>query len=285
MLETDPKNVTALQYLASLAYEETTAISDREGKLRQLEVARSAYEKLTAADPQGAEAWYSLGVIDWLEWYPRWMDALTNAGMKPDVEKPLPEPTRTELRSKFGYLIQDGIANLSRALGINPAQADAMAYMNLLIRERASLADAAEACAADIASANLWVQRAIEAKAARNSPPGGLPPGASQSPRLRVSPELQAERLTRRVDPDYPPLAKQARIQGTVRFNAVIGVDGHVRNLQLVSGHPVLVSAARHALEQWVDRPTYLNGAPVEVITTVDVNFALTDNQTTQPGL
>lgn len=279
VLEIDPTNVPALQYLASLAYQEAGGVSDLEGKLRQLEVARSAYERLTAADPRNTDGWYSLGVIDWLEWYPRWMEALNRAEMKPEDEKPLPEPQRTELRSKFGYLVHDGIENLSRALAVDPQHDASMAYMNLLIRERASLADTAEACAADIATANDWVQRSLAAKRARSADATQ----DSHGGQLRVSPDLQAERLAARVDPEYPPLAKQARIQGTVRFRATIGVDGHVRNLQLISGHPLLVSAAREAVKQWIYRPVFLNGAPVEVITAIDVNFVLPDARPAEP--
>jgi len=74
----------------------------------------------------------------------------------------------------------------------------------------------------------------------------------------------------------YPPLARQARIQGTVRFSAIIGKDGTIQNLQLVSGHPLLVQSATDAVKQWVYQPTQLNGEPVEVITQIDVNFTLT---------
>jgi periplasmic protein TonB len=70
-------------------------------------------------------------------------------------------------------------------------------------------------------------------------------------------------------------LAKQARIQGTVRFNAVIGRDGTIQNLTLASGHPLLVPAATEAVRQWVYQPTLLNGEPVEVVTQIDVNFTL----------
>jgi protein TonB len=77
------------------------------------------------------------------------------------------------------------------------------------------------------------------------------------------------------VTPVYPPLAKQARIQGTVRFTAIIGKDGTIQNLQLVTGHPLLVAAAQDAVRQWVYKPTLLNGEPVEVVTQIDVNFTL----------
>ena len=71
------------------------------------------------------------------------------------------------------------------------------------------------------------------------------------------------------------PLARQARIQGVVRFNLIIAQDGHVSNIALVNGHPLLVPAAQEAVKQWVYRPTLLNGDPVEVATVVDINFML----------
>jgi len=77
------------------------------------------------------------------------------------------------------------------------------------------------------------------------------------------------------VQPKYPPLAVQARIGGTVHLRAIIGRDGKVRDLTLVSGQPLLVPSAIDAVKQWVYKPTYLNGVPVEVVTEVDVNFRL----------
>ncbi len=91
-----------------------------------------------------------------------------------------------------------------------------------------------------------------------------MPPGNLQVPKLIESSQ-----------PEYPPLARQARIQGTVRFTAVIGTDGHVVDLRLVSGHPLLVPAAQEAAKQYVYQPTLLNGVPVEVVTQIDVNFTL----------
>jgi len=89
---------------------------------------------------------------------------------------------------------------------------------------------------------------------------------------------VQARNLIAQTDPLYPPLAMQARIQGVVRFNVVIGKDGRVSNVQLVSGHPLLVAAAQDAVRQWVYKPTLLNGSPVEVATQADVNFTLAGN-------
>jgi protein TonB len=98
------------------------------------------------------------------------------------------------------------------------------------------------------------------------------PPTPSQ---IRVGGNVIAANLIKKVTPPYPPLAKQARIQGTVKFNAVISKDGTIQNLTLVSGHPLLVPAATEAVKQWVYKPTLLNGDPVEVLTTIDVNFTL----------
>jgi len=110
-------------------------------------------------------------------------------------------------------------------------------------------------------------------------PMAAPPPPKVEKPktpaRIRVGGNVQAANLIRRVIPVYPPLAKQARIQGTVRFQAIIGKDGTIQNLQLVSGHPLLVAAAQQAVSQWVYKPTLLNGEPVEVVTTIDVNFTL----------
>jgi protein TonB len=93
--------------------------------------------------------------------------------------------------------------------------------------------------------------------------------------RIRVGGNVQQANLIRKITPVYPPLAKQARIQGTVRFTAIISKDGTISNLQLITGHPLLVPAAQDAVKQWVYRPTLLNGEPVEVITQIDVNFTL----------
>lgn len=110
------------------------------------------------------------------------------------------------------------------------------------------------------------------------APPPPPPPveQKKQTPqRIRVGGQVQAANLIRQPKPIYPPLAKQARIQGTVRFNAIIGKDGTIQNLTLISGHPLLVPAAQEAVKQWLYRPTLLNGEPVEVATVIDVNFTL----------
>jgi protein TonB len=107
------------------------------------------------------------------------------------------------------------------------------------------------------------------------------PPPVKEAPKpqtpkqIRVGGNVQSAKLINQPKPAYPPLARQARIQGTVRFNAVIGRDGSIQNLTLVSGHPLLVPAATEAVRQWRYQPTLLNNEPVEVVTQIDVNFTL----------
>jgi len=103
--------------------------------------------------------------------------------------------------------------------------------------------------------------------------PADFPSSGAQ--RIVASGAVQQSKLIDQPKPQYPPLARQARIQGTVRFNALIGVDGRVANLTLVSGHPLLVPAAQEVVQQWTYQPTLLNGEPVEVVTQIDVNFTL----------
>jgi TonB family protein len=99
---------------------------------------------------------------------------------------------------------------------------------------------------------------------------GALPPGT-----VRVGSAVQAANLTSQTAPVYPPLAKAARVQGTVSLAATIGTDGRVQNLQLISGPPLLVQAATDSVRQWVYKPVMMNGQPVPVVTTIDVNFTL----------
>ncbi len=98
-----------------------------------------------------------------------------------------------------------------------------------------------------------------------------LPPPPDGGQRVRVGGNVQA------ATPLYPPLAKQARIQGVVRFDVIIAADGSVKHVQLISGHPLMVQNAMDAVQQWLYKPTLLNGSPVEVVTTVDVNFTLSE--------
>ncbi len=101
------------------------------------------------------------------------------------------------------------------------------------------------------------------------------PKPAPTSGPVRIGGTVQAAKLIHQVRPLYPALAKQVRIQGSVQLQAVIARDGTIQNLQLVSGHPLLVPAAMEAVRQWRYSPTTLNGETVEVLTQIDVHFKL----------
>jgi len=103
----------------------------------------------------------------------------------------------------------------------------------------------------------------------------GPQPQAQSSGPMRVSAGVQMAKLVKKVIPEYPPLAKSARISGVVHLIGIIGRDGTIRNLQLVSGHPLLARAALEAVQQWIYQPTLLSGEPVEVIAPIDVYFTL----------
>lgn len=286
VLELDPVNQTALASLASLVYRIACALKSDE-KLPKFDEAMDLWKRVAAVTPTDKEAFYSMGVIVWQKWYPALMTARAALRMKPEDPGPLPSPAKDTLKIQYSAMLDEGIANLKQALLIDPNYSDAMAYMNLLIRERADLRDTKAEYAADIAVADEWVQKALAAKKSQSmsgmalAPPPPPPPppqsaGAPVSPtRVRVSGMVQQANLINKVDPVYPPLAIQARISGQVRFTVIIGKDGNVLNIQLVSGHPLLVAAATDAVKQYVYRPTLLNGNPVEVITQVDVNFVL----------
>src|SRR5205809_7992778 len=100
-------------------------------------------------------------------------------------------------------------------------------------------------------------------------------PKAATPQRVRVSQGVTQGLLIRKIQPNYPPLARQARIQGSVLLQAVISKDGAIENLRLISGHPMLAPAALEAVKQWRYKPYILNGEPVEVETQITVNFTL----------
>jgi len=112
------------------------------------------------------------------------------------------------------------------------------------------------------------------------APPPAIPAVKQTQPpkpptRIRLGGTVVQGKMISGPQPVYPILARQARIEGTVRLEAVISRDGTILNLHAASGHPLLIPAAIAAVRQWVFRPTLLNGDPVEVATEIDVNFKL----------
>jgi tetratricopeptide (TPR) repeat protein len=157
VLEQDPKNNVALASIASL----------RLNQKRWAE-ARQWYEKLTTVDPKNADAYYSLGFIAWSEWYPEYGTARANLGMKQEDPGPIKDKAvKAELKAKWEPVIDAGLKALDTCLAINPEYDDAMAYQNLLIRERADLVDSKEEYEQQIKVANGWVDKALATKKAK----------------------------------------------------------------------------------------------------------------------
>jgi TonB family protein len=103
------------------------------------------------------------------------------------------------------------------------------------------------------------------------------PPPPPGTKRLTIGGNVQQAKLISQPKPVYPPLAKQARISGIVKFAVIIAPDGTMRDIAVISGHPLLIPAALEAVKLWRYEPTLLNGEPVEVSTQIDVNFTLSD--------
>ena len=136
-----------------------------------------------------------------------------------------------------------------------------------------------ESGADDSQSALRGVLDAVLRPAAPAKPIASAPPKRQPAPAepamIRVSGPVQAALLVSRVEPIYPFVARQARISGTVELSGIIGTDGRIRELHVTGGNPWLAQAALEAVRQWIYRPTLLDGKPVEVLTTIQVNFRL----------
>ena len=160
---------------------------DLEQKIKKLDEAKEWYLKLIAADGKNKEGYYSLAVIDWVKWYAAWMKARADLGLKPEDPGPIKDKkVKADLEMQYSAIIDDGIKNLQKALDIDAQYDDAMAYMNLLIREKADLDDTPDQYKADIATADKWVQKALDTKkakaaaAAKKEQQGGITEDAPQ---------------------------------------------------------------------------------------------------------
>jgi tetratricopeptide (TPR) repeat protein len=168
VLDADPKNTIAIASIASLNLNQ-----------KKWDEAQQWYDKLVAVDPNNADAYYSMGFIAWSRWYPVYGTARVNAGMKPEDPGPLKDKkVKEELKAKWIPVIDAGLAALDKALQINPDYDDAMAYENLLIREKADLADSKDEYEKMTRTADDWVQKALATKKkkaeSKNKAGGGI---------------------------------------------------------------------------------------------------------------
>ena len=169
VLADDPgrqEKVTSLKGIASLYM-----------NMKKFDQSGEYYKKAIEADPSDPEAYYSVGVIDWTQSYQPRMEERSKAGLRPD--EPLKDKKLcAKLREDAGAIIQDGIDNLNKALQLRQDYDDAMAYMNLLYREKADReCDQPDVQKADLKTADDWVNKTMEAKkekAAKQSGANGI---------------------------------------------------------------------------------------------------------------
>jgi len=166
VLEQDPKNTVALASIALLYFNK-----------KELDKAEEWYKKLFTVDPKYKEGLYTLGVIAWTKTFQPRMEVRAKLGMKPEDPGPIKDrKAREELKEKNLPVIEEGLQHLQKALDIDPEYDDAMAYINLLFRERADLADSSEAYKQDTDTADNWVEKTLETKKIKASrmPQGGI---------------------------------------------------------------------------------------------------------------
>jgi len=113
------------------------------------------------------------------------------------------------------------------------------------------------------------------APAVEAAPVAAAPPAPMLPKQVVVGGRVKMAQLIHRVEPLYPPLARQIRVSGVVELVGIIATDGRIRELRLRSGNPLLAPAALEAVRHWVYEPTLLNGEPVELVATISVIFRL----------
>ena len=169
--------------------------------------------------------------------------------------------------------VDAGLAAVDRALALKAEYGDAMVYKGLLLRLRASAEPNLATREALLAEANALQQRAIESNKSRTT--SEPPPAGGELQPVRVGGNIKTPTKIQDRRPVYPPEALEARVTGMVILEATIEIDGSIRSAKVLRSIPLLDAAAVEAVKGWRFEPTYLNGAPVPVIMTVTVNFAL----------
>ena len=154
VLTQEPKNDVATQSIASIYFNE-----------KKWDDAEQWYKKATELNPKNREGFYTLGVIAWTRWYRPWAEARAKLGMKPEDPGPIKDKkVREELKTQYVPVINAGLDNLQKALEVDKEYEDAMAYVNLLIRERADLDDSVDEYKKDVETADNWVQKVMQTK-------------------------------------------------------------------------------------------------------------------------
>jgi tetratricopeptide (TPR) repeat protein len=167
VLKLDAKNSTALTSVAVLYY-----------NMKQFGKAREYQRRRIDVDPNNPEPYYWIGVLDWGQCFPRDMNLRKDLKLnfpqdseKPDILPPLPEEARARLASENGAAVEEGIQDLEKAIELKPDHRNAMAYLNLLYRQKADLETDQGARQYDLRIANEWVDKAVAIGRKQASPP------------------------------------------------------------------------------------------------------------------
>jgi len=164
VLKNDPKDSLALASMANMAYN-SASTGTPEQKSAALEEAKKWNERRIEVDPNDAEAYYYLGVINWAQAFTPIQTARVQVGMKGTDPGPIKDKkVKAELQQKYGKSIEDGLTNLRKCLDIDKENEDAMSYLNLLLRKKADLEDSPDAAKADIAQAEDWSNKSLDIK-------------------------------------------------------------------------------------------------------------------------
>jgi tetratricopeptide (TPR) repeat protein len=247
--ELNPSNSHPLDSLTSLSY-----------KQRKMQEAREWDSQFLTVNPRNKRARYWAALLTWEVFNRDLIAARALANMKPEDPGPLPStPAKADLLAKDGPMVDEAIAHLGRALELDPQYEEALTYMGLLVRGRADLRATRERYKSDVGDADVWTQRALEAKKLKTTPQ-----------RISIGGERQMANQIHNVLPVCPP---GTRASDQVKLTIVIAKNGEVQDIEVISGHPALVPAVSDAVKQWTFRPSRLNNLPVEVITRVDVNM------------
>ncbi len=158
MLQVDPKNINSIKGIAYLYLQ-----------MKKFDLAKEYYKKASEVDPNDPEPYYSMAVIDWTQTYQPRMEERAKLGLKPEDSLPAKDKKVCAMvKEKNSANIQEGIDNLNKALQLRPDYDDAMAYMNLMYRERADVqCDDQDARAADLKTADEWVDKTMATKKAK----------------------------------------------------------------------------------------------------------------------
>jgi tetratricopeptide (TPR) repeat protein len=168
VLQVDPKNINSIKGIAYLYLQ-----------MKKFPLAKEYYQKASEADPNDPEPYYSVAVIDWTQTYVPRQEERAKLAMKPEDSLPAKDKkVCAQMREKNLANVEEGINNLNKALQLRPDYDDAMAYLNLMYRERADIqCDDSGARAADLKTADEWVDKTMatkKAKAEKQAGPGGI---------------------------------------------------------------------------------------------------------------